>query len=142
MHLPSFLADCLLPTYRLSALQVVTVVLYLSVHIPAFRTFRALCPSALARARTPSALPSVSLPPPAHPLIGFRKPSPLAVPPALTQTTKGSWTVLPPTPPPEVPYTLLEKTDAVRVLAAGNTLIGIVRPFHAHAAAHRVRITG
>jgi hypothetical protein len=78
--------------------------------------------------------------PPAHPLIGFRKPSPLAVPPALTQATKGSWTVLPPTPPPEVPYTLLEKTDAVRVLAAGNTLIGIVRPLLAHAAAYRVRV--
>ena len=47
------------------------------------------------------------------------------VPPSVKDHTK--WNFLPASPPPEVPYSLTDKTDAVRVLAAGNALVAMVR---------------
>ncbi|KAL7417985.1 Shr3 amino acid permease chaperone [Mrakia frigida] len=66
------------------ALEIATVILYLTVHIPSLRTF---------------------------------------LPPSVKDHTK--WNFLPASPPPEVPYSITDKTDAVRVLAAGNALVAM-----------------
>lgn len=39
---------------------------------------------------------------------------------------KSTWTLIPAAPPREVPATNDEKIEAVRVLAAGNTLVGLL----------------
>lgn len=39
---------------------------------------------------------------------------------------KSTWTVLPQPPPLETPATTEEKIEAVRVLAAGNALVGLL----------------
>jgi hypothetical protein len=114
-----------------------SVILYLTVHIPSLRTFSTS--AYLLGPASPVAEPQSShatrsghacrAAPVYHPVaLTFQSLTQfflccLLVP--HTGELQGRWNFLPSSPPPEVPFTASEKSDAVRVLAAGNALVAL-----------------
>ena len=89
-----------------AALQAAIIIFYITVHIPSLRTFReSYCQSWEWSRETPEGMILTSVP---------------------ESTTTTTFSILPPPPPREKPPTEAERVEAVRVMAAGNALVGLL----------------
>lgn len=82
------------------ALHVAVIIMYISVHIQSLRTFRKSQPSSNHLIQLKSIVPD--------------------------STTTTSFSILPAPAPRETPPTENEKIEALRVLSAGNALVGLI----------------